>query len=77
MTMVRFLVSHRQIEKRTENAVCFDTGNEKVWIPLKKVNINKSEKPDFYEIVMPRWVFVKTNLPAYYPVEEFDFVTNF
>ena len=76
-TLVRFTVSRKQVEKRTENAICFDINNDRVWIPFKKVNVYPTDSEDFLEIVMPRWVFVKTNLPLYFKADEFDHVSEY
>lgn len=77
-TLVRFSVPNRQIEKKTEHAVCFDLiGGDKVWIPLKKVNIKPSDNENFSTIEMPKWVFLKTNLPMHFDPENFDYVTEY
>lgn len=74
-TMVRFNVPKKQMEKETENAVLFNIGGDKVWIPKKKMFI-KPDNDNFNEVIMPRWVFLKTNLPLYFKTEEFDHTTN-
>lgn len=76
-TLVRFTVAKKQIEKKSENALCFEIGNERVWIPFKKLNVYPTDDENFFQIVMPRWVFVKTNLPMYFKPEEFDHVTEY
>lgn len=76
-TLVRFTVAKKQIEKKSENALCFEIGNEKVWIPFKKLNVYPTENENFVQIVMPRWVFIKTNLPSYFNPEEFDYTVEY
>lgn len=71
-TMVRFNVPKRQMLKSTENATLFDLGDDKIWIPHKKMIVNTDSDSNFNEVVMPRWVFLKTNLPLYFKQEEFN-----
>ena len=76
-TLVRFTVARKQIEKRSDNALRFEVGDDSVWIPFKKLNVYPTEDENFFQIVMPRWVFVKTILPLYFKVEEFDHVIEY
>ena len=76
-TLVRFIVARKQIEKETVNALCFEIGTEKIWIPFKKLNVYPTDDDNFLEIVMPRWVFLKTNLPLYFKPEEFDYTVEY
>ena len=73
-TMVRFNVPKKQMLKSTENATLFDLGDDKIWIPHKKMIVNNDANGNFNEVVMPRWVFLKTNLPLYFKPEEFNHV---
>ena len=75
-TMVKFNVPVRQMMKKTENAILFELDGDKVWIPNKKISVKPSENSNFNEVVMPRWVFLKTNLPLYFKAEEFDHITS-
>lgn len=76
-TMVRFDVPKKQMMKRTDNAVLFDLGkSDKVWIPNKKCIIKSTDDENFNEVIMPKWVFLKTNLPLYFKPQEFDHVTE-
>lgn len=75
-TMVRFNVPKKQMMKSTDNAILFELGDDRVWIPRKKCIIKPSDNENFNEVIMPRWVFLKTNLPLYFKAEEFDHVTD-
>lgn len=75
-TMVRFNVPKKQMLKRTDNAILFDLGDDKVWMPHKKCIIKPSEDGIFNEVIMPRWVFLKTTLPLHFKPEEFEHVTE-
>ena len=75
-TLVKFKVPKTQMMKRTDNAILIDLGSDKVWIPWKKLNVQPSEDETFNEVTMPRWVFIKTNLPLYFQATEFDHITE-
>lgn len=77
ITLVRFTVARKQMEKKSNDAVCFEINNEKIWIPFKKLNIYPTDSEDFFEIVMPRWLFMKTNLPTYFTTKEFDYIAEY
>lgn len=68
-TMVRFNVLNEQIEKRTDKALLFYFDNDKIWIPLNKLCITTAYNET--EIIMPKWLYMKTNLPLYTIVTEF------
>lgn len=72
ITLVKFNVPKRQMTKRTDNAILFELGDDKVWIPLKKIIIKPSDDDNFNEVILPRWIFLKTNLPLYFKAEEFN-----
>lgn len=74
-TMVKFYVAKKQMAKSTDDAFLFDLGNDKVWVPRKKV-IVRNEDENINEVIMPRWVFFKTILPLYFKVEEFIHTTE-
>lgn len=77
-TIVRFNISKKQVQKQTDNAVCFDLAKDcKVWIPLKKMNLKPTDNENFLTVEMPRWVFLKTDLPMYFEPESFDYVTEY
>lgn len=73
-TMVRFNVPKKRMLKSTEHATLFDLGDDKIWIPHKKMIVNNDSNSNFNEVVMPRWVFLKTNLPLHFKPEEFNHV---
>lgn len=75
-TLVKFNVPKRQMTKQTDNAILFDLGDDKVWIPQKKLIVKTSDNENFNEVTMPRWVFLKTNLPLYFKTEEFDHIVT-
>lgn len=75
-TLVKLKVPKSQMTKSTDNAFLIDLGNDKVWIPKRKMNVKPSEDEEFNEVTMPRWVFIKTNLPLYFEAKEFDHVTE-
>jgi hypothetical protein len=75
-TMVRFNVPKKQMLKRTDNAILFDIEGDKTWIPNKKILVKPSDNENFNEITMPRWVYLKTNLPLYFKAEEFEHITE-
>ena len=71
-TMVKFLYPKKAMEKKTERAQLFLSreaeGFIKVWVPLKKLHI--TENGDCNEVIMPKWVFFKSELPCM--VSHFD-----
>lgn len=80
-TMVRFSYFKEAMEKKTEKAqlfLCGDRRNpEKVWIPLNKLEIkDDEERPGYNEVVMPKWLFMKSCLPFYTDPEEFIVTTE-
>lgn len=75
-TLVKFNVAKRQMIRRTDNALMFDLGDDRVWIPHKKMIVKDSDNENFNQVIMPRWVFLKTNLPLYFKAEEFDHIVE-
>lgn len=73
-TMVRFNISNEQIEKQTDKALLFCFDNDKIWIPLNKLCVTTTY--DGTEIIMPKWLYMKTNLPLYTVVSEFCLSQN-
>lgn len=70
-TMVRFYVPKKQMLKSTESAMLFDLEDDKIWIPHKKMIVKNDADSNFNEVIMPRWVFLKTNLPLHFKQDEF------
>jgi hypothetical protein len=75
-TLVKLKIPKSQMLKSTDNAFLIDLKDDKVWIPKKKMNVIPLDNEDFNEVTMPRWVFIKTNLPLYFEATEFDHVTE-
>lgn len=75
-TMVRFRYFKEAMEKKTSKAqlfLCGDRANPvKVWVPLSKCEIKEDEEDSNYNVVvMPKWLFLKGDLPYYTDPEEF------
>lgn len=72
-TMVRFRFPKDKMTKRTKKAQLFECGlesSEKIWIPLKKMEVDANLSDTQNIVVMPRWLWMKTNLPLYSEEEE-------
>ncbi len=75
-TMVRFRYPKDAMKKRTDKAQLFLCGNRqnpvKVWVPLNKLEVTPDDEDDRYnEVVMPKWLYLKGDLPFYSEAEEF------
>lgn len=75
-TMVRFSYFKEAMEKRTDKAQLFLCGSRKnpvkVWVPLNKLEVkDDEERSDMNVVTMPKWLFMKTELPFYADAEEF------
>lgn len=75
-TMVRFSYHKVAMEKKTKKAqlfLCGDTEQPvKVWIPLDKLAVKDDrENPVMNIVTMPKWLFMKTELPFYTDPKEF------
>jgi len=80
--MVRFSFPEERLQKKTTSSQLFLCGeadnSEKVWVPLNKFNQREDlSHPGCREIVMPKWLFLKTSLPYYIKYEEFVAVSDF
>lgn len=75
-TMVKFFFFKEDMKKKTEKAQLFLCGDKKkpvkVWVPLKKLEVRENEeRPEYNVVVMPKWVWGKTELPFYTDPVEF------
>ncbi|WP_195553173.1 hypothetical protein [Bacteroides eggerthii] len=76
VTMVKFSFDKVAMEKRTEKAQLFLCGDRlkpiKIWIPLNKMEMKEDgEKPTMNVIMIPKWLFMKTDLPFYTDTKEY------
>ena len=73
-TMVRFPFYKGAMEKKTEKAQLFLCGETdapvKIWVPLNKMEV-KPLDDEFNEVIMPKWIYMKGELPLYTNAEEF------
>lgn len=76
-TMVRFRFPKKAMEKITDKARLFKCGDDKVWIPLVKLEVKPDPiSPETHnECIVPKWVYMKTDLPFYTDSEEFIVTT--
>lgn len=74
-TMVRFRFKKDKMEKQTDKAQLFLCGFKdnptKVWVPLCKCEITEDEDKDYNVVIMPKWLYMKGDLPYYSDAEEF------
>lgn len=76
-TMVRFLFPKSGMDVKSSDAQLFqcpkgDGEHERIWVPLRKLEVREFAKnPNMNEVVMAKWLFYKTNLPAYVSYKEF------
>lgn len=76
IAMVKFFAPKNLMTKKTDSAILFDLGKDKAWIPFTKLQIKPCDDELFNEVIMPRWIFLKTNLPLHFKTEEFEYVAN-
>ena len=74
-TMVRFSVPNKVIEKRTDKAILFCFNDDKIWIPCNKLCLSEAAD-NTTELIMPKWLYMKTNLPLYTTTVEFCHVQS-
>ena len=76
-TMVRFFFPKGRMEVKSDDAqmfLCPKSENEdvKIWVPFKKLCIRENKKnPNMNEVIMPKWLFYKTELTVYVSHSEF------
>ncbi len=70
------------MEVKTEDAQMFlcpkgEHEDVKIWVPFKKLCIRETKKnPNMNEVVMPKWLFYKTELTLYVSHSEFVVTTE-
>ena len=75
-TMVRFRFFKEAMEKKTDKAQLFLLGDKsnptKVWVPLNKCEIKDDEEDADYKVItMPKWLYLKSDLPYFTDPVEF------
>lgn len=79
-TMMRFRFRSDKMEKsdKAHLLICGD-GTERIWIPFTKAEVMPDPQSDAYCIVvMPKWLYMKTNLPFFTPdAEEFTYTHKY
>lgn len=69
-TMFRFSVKKTCMTNKSDKAIqiCESEADNALneWVPLKKIDwVEDKSFPEFFDVIMPKWVFMKGNLPKF------------